>query len=592
VAETRSGPDRGGAAPAVLTSDRAADGWRGVDDDDALAELRTLLIGQERDQLASILERLDDPAARRREVADVLPHVLLEHAADPRFMHALTPPIERAITASVRRNPAPLADALFPVMGPAIRKAVAAALSGMVETLNRALEQSLSWRSIAWRLEALRTGKSFAEVMLLHTLVYRVEQVFLIDRTSGLLLQHVTQGPAEVSDADMVSGMLTAIRDFVKDSFRGTDNDSLEAVKVGELSLWIEQGPRAVLAAVMRGSAPRAFRTTLQTALERIHLEFADELARFRDDASVFEGARPTLESCLHTELQTPAAKGHRTLWIALGVGALAFAVWAGLALRERSRWNSYLEALRSEPGIVVVSSGRRNGRHAVSGLRDPLARDPASLLSASGLGPADVDATWEPFYAASPALALARARQVLQPPDGVALALNHGVLSASGAAPLSWLESASRLAALIPGVSAFDGSTAAEAAVRAAIARLEGLTPLFVKGQATLAPGQDDVLRELVVRAAEMQRTAAAVGRRFRVEVIGHTDADGVPESNLPLSRARAALVHAALQRVAGDRFEILELGVGSNDPVVQSDSETDKQRNRRVTVRVTQVP
>src|SRR4029079_8121259 len=86
VAETRSGPDRGGAAPAVLTSDRPADGWRGVDDDDALAELRTLLIGQERDQLASILERLDDPAARRREVAGRPPHLLPEPPRDPRFL--------------------------------------------------------------------------------------------------------------------------------------------------------------------------------------------------------------------------------------------------------------------------------------------------------------------------------------------------------------------------------------------------------------------------------------------------------------------------------------------------------------------------
>src|SRR6185503_3401655 len=171
----------------------------------AFAELRALLIGEELDQLGSIRSRLDDPEARRREVADILPHVLIEHSADPRFTHALSPPVERAITASVRRNPGPLAEALFPVMGPAIRKAVASALTGMVEALNRTLEHSLSWRSIAWRIESLRTGKSFGEVMLLHTLAFRVEQVFLIERTSGLLLHHVTEGAGEVRDADMVS---------------------------------------------------------------------------------------------------------------------------------------------------------------------------------------------------------------------------------------------------------------------------------------------------------------------------------------------------------------------------------------------------
>ena len=168
--------------------------------------------------------RLGDPAVQARQVAAVLPQALQLQALDPELARALAPPVEDAITASIHRNPKPLADALFPVMGPAIRKAVAASLVGMVESFNRTLEHSLSWRSLTWRVEAFRTGRSFGEVVLLHTLLFRVEQVFLIDRTSGLLLQHVQAGVAGVQDADMVSGMLTAIRDFVGDSFAVADN--------------------------------------------------------------------------------------------------------------------------------------------------------------------------------------------------------------------------------------------------------------------------------------------------------------------------------------------------------------------------------
>jgi len=162
-------------------------------------------------------------------------------------------------------------------------------------------------------------------------------------------------------------------------------------------------------------------------------------------------------------------------------------------------------------------------------------------------------------------------------------------VLSASGVAPPSWIVLASRLAPLIPGVSRFDASSAADATLRAAVAEIEGLSPLFTKGQAELARGQEEVLRHLVARMAEMVGVAASVGRRFRVEVIGHTDADGRPEANLPLSRARAAVVRSALQPVAANRLEFVDVGVGSDDPVARSDSEPDKQRNRRVSVRVT---
>jgi len=149
-----------------------------------LAVVRAILVGPEQRALEAIGARLGDPAIQARQVAAVLPQALQLRALDTELARALAPPVEDAITASIHRNPKPLADALFPVMGPAIRKAVAASLVGMVESFNRTLEHSLSWRSLTWRVEALRTGRSFGEVVLLHTLLFRVEQVFLIDRTT------------------------------------------------------------------------------------------------------------------------------------------------------------------------------------------------------------------------------------------------------------------------------------------------------------------------------------------------------------------------------------------------------------------------
>ncbi len=593
MSDARSGPDAGAVAPPAADADSESSATRNAGGDhESFHALRTLLVGQEFDRLDAMHARLDDREARRRDVAEVLPHVLLDHASDPRFTHALTPPVERAITASVRQNPGPLADALFPVMGPAIRKAVAAALTGMVESLNRTLEHSLSWRSLAWRVEAMRTGKSFGEVMLLHTLVYRVEQVFLIERPSGLLLQHVTEGEEGVRDADMVSGMLTAIRDFVQDSFQVKDGEALEAMNVGGLAVWIEQGPRALIAAVIRGSAPHTLRTTLQGAIERIHLEFSDEFEQFRGDTAAFDGARPTLEGCLHTEYRANAGPNHRTLWIALGAIAVALMVWAGFSLRARSRWNGYVDTLRAEPGIVVVSAGRRDGRYAVSGLRDPLARDPASFLAGAGLTAADVDGKWETYHAAAAPLALARARDVLQAPEGVTLTLNDGALTATGAAPLDWIAEASRLARLVPGVEKFDGTAVTDAAVRNLMNEAQAIVPLFAKGQSTFAEAQEENVRQLMARVGELARAAAILRQGFRVEVIGHTDADGVPEANLPLSRARAEQVVQLLTPIAGARLEIVGIGVGSDDPAVTSTLEADKQRNRRVTLKVTSIP
>jgi OOP family OmpA-OmpF porin len=572
----------------VDEGERAAD--RGPDRHDDLSSLRALIVGPEQRRLAALQSRLDDKAGRAEDLAEVLPRVLLQHAQDAHFTAALTPPIEKAITTSVQRNPKPLADALFPVMGPAIRKAVSAGLASMVDSLNRTLEQAVSWRSLRWRIEAMRTGKPFAEIVLAKTLLYRVEQVFLIDRKSGLLLQHVWSESAAVQDADMVSGMLTAIKDFVQDSFKVAATDSLEALKVGDLSVWIEPGPYAIVAAVIRGSAPAGYRARLQEAVETIHLQFGSVLEAFDGDTSGLADAKSTLESCLHAEFRADERKPRtRSTWVIASLVVIALLVWGGFRWRESRHWAAYLDALRAEPGIVVLSADRQWRGFSVSGLRDPLARDPQSLLAPAGVAAGDVHAAWTPYYALEPGLIAARAAAVLHPPAGTSLTVQNGVLSLNGQAPIEWIVEAKRLASFVAGVTSFDTVGALAGQAREAIAGIQGQTLLFTRGEASLVPGQESALQHLTTQVELLARIAGLAGQRYRLDIFGHTDADGADDSNMSLSQARAAAIKAALTSAAGAQIELATEGEGSREPVVVSDNERDKQRNRRVEIKVT---
>ena len=216
------------------------------------------LLGAERRRLQELERRLDAAGVTREELAELLPEaIVLRAARDRQLARALAPTVESAIGESVRRNPREIATAIFPVLGPAIRKAIAETLAGLVASINSALEHSLSPRGLKWRLEAWRTGVPYAQIVLKHALVYRVEQVFLIHAETGLLLAHAWAPDLKVSDADLISGMLTAIRDFVADSFaRERDAGGLRRFSVGELTVMVEQGPQAVIAAVVRGQAP------------------------------------------------------------------------------------------------------------------------------------------------------------------------------------------------------------------------------------------------------------------------------------------------------------------------------------------------
>jgi OOP family OmpA-OmpF porin len=92
--------------------------------------------------------------------------------------------------------------------------------------------------------------------VLKHTLVYQVEHVFLVHRHTGLLIAHVAAENAVSQDPQLVSSMLVAIQDFVRDSFSGAEHQGVDSVQLGDLRLWSEPGPFAALVAVIRGDTP------------------------------------------------------------------------------------------------------------------------------------------------------------------------------------------------------------------------------------------------------------------------------------------------------------------------------------------------
>ena len=516
-----------------------------------LTEVRELLFGPERRQIEELRRRLDTHELSAEELAERLPQaVALRSARDQSLAVALAPTVERAIGESVRRNPRDIATAIFPVLGPAIRKAIAEAMAGLVQSVNRAVEHSVSPRGLRWRIEAWRTGVPFAQVVLSHTLVYRVEQVFLIHAETGLLLGHV---PEELGDdANLVSGMLTAIRDFVADSFRSRDAGELRTFSVGDVCVLAEPGPQGYLAAVVRGQHAPALVTKLQHTLETIHGQWAEALAAFEGDTAPFAGTRPLLEDCLETVVADEAAERRGLARFAWLVPVALLLLLVGLPLlRAERRWRRAVAALEAEPGLVVVRADRDWGRWKLAGLRDPLARDPAVVLAAAGAGGRAMDARWEPFVSAEPPLALARARRALAPPATVALRLANDTLVAEGVASAAWLERAASLGPALPGIAAVAlGSVSAELPPELETLRrdAEGRRVLFAVGSATLDAPARETIASFAALYARLRAEAGARGFDLALRLAGRTDPTGGEEANRDLSRRRVDAVAAAL--------------------------------------------
>ena len=567
---------------------------------DSMTELRRLLVGPEQQEIINLRERLRlQEHLLPEDVSRVLPEaVTLRSRRDKKVTEALLPTVEEAIGISVKKNPQTLIDALFPVIGPAIRKAIAEALSGLTQAMNKTLEHSLSPQGLKWRLEAWRTGRSFAEVVMLHTLLYRVEQVFLIHKETGLLLKHVVAGESGIQDVDMVSGMLTAIQDFVHDSFGNDDGGGLNAFQVGEFDVWIERGPRAVLAGVIRGNAPQDMRVTFQNALEQIHQEFAKELETFEGDAEPLEPSRKYLEACLLTQYEESRREKEKKLITPMRVIAaillISILVLGFFYVRSRWRWSNYLARLKSEPGFVITNAERQWGRYSISGLRDPMAADPQVLLGEARLDAKDVESRWEPYHSLAPLFVQHRAEALLNPPSTVSFKVKDSVLYASGLASHRWITETRKLVRVIPGLDKMDESTLVDADLTEALtvkSRIESRVIRFVLDTTGLAPGQTDQVDAISVDVRNLFQLARAAGKRLQVLVIGHTDQLGSENTNLLLSRDRAEVVRALLAGKIGDLVEPTAIGAGTKEPVRPEVTDEDKEANRSATVRITLV-
>ncbi|MCC6554482.1 MAG: OmpA family protein [Polyangiaceae bacterium] len=518
-----------------------------------LEDLRPLLVGPEQSRIQRIEERLDSEWTDM--VADSLPDAVVKSRAKGDGLGwALGPVIDTSVREAMKKDPSAFAEVLSPAMGPAVRRAVAERLRALIEQFNEALERSLTLRSIRWRIEARRTGRPFAEVVLLRTLLYRTEQLFLIHRGTGLLLDYITAAGVPDKDPDQVSAMLSALDSFAHEAFR--EDARLERFRIGELTGWVEHGPSALLVAIVRGTAPEDYEGVLREALDRTHLEYGPELLEFRGDPEPFARVRETLSACLHDRRVEPRRRWLGPLLIGIAAAALVALVtgfgWQH-ASRERQRFAAYVTALEREPGLVVTSAEQRAPRHLIRGLRDPLAADPASALSRRGLDPARASFAFEPFYSLDPRIVERRAAEALRPPGGVSLALRGGTLEARGVAPERWIDRARSMAAALPGVAAFEEhllySEESVAAARAAAGALDATELLFPPGSARLPAGQRARLDAIAARARQLVEAAQRGGMAARFEVIGYADPSGPGERNQALSAARAEHAAAELQ-------------------------------------------
>ncbi|MCI2283361.1 hypothetical protein L3081_08060 [Colwellia sp. MSW7] len=276
-----------------------------VNSQQQLDQLRGLILGKNNQVVTDGIKK-----EARDIVGDVLTEALHDRQQkDGSVNKVLLPLIEDSVEHSVMHHSDKLVNSLYPLMGSLVRKSVTSFLTDFMEKTNQLIDSSFTLKGLKWRIKAWQAGVSFSQYVASQTFSYRVEHVLLIHRETGLLLNSVNLSKASKGDADLISSMLTAINDFVGDSFLDSDNgpkEQLQTVTTDNFNLLIKPGPYASIAAAVMGNPPQAISNQLQITLEDIHRLYNRELNQFDGNNQSFVNCEALLLDCLLSEQKKP----------------------------------------------------------------------------------------------------------------------------------------------------------------------------------------------------------------------------------------------------------------------------------------------
>ena len=258
--------------------------------DMAAAEVRL------REQTEALAADIDDVIARKAEespddMAEALGGVLAgavrvqERRSRDDLVDAVSSVVSEAIQVQMRDSRQSLVEALFPIIGELTQRYIGEFFRELQRNIDARLKSNLSPKRVVRQATARLGGIEVADLELRDALPFKIREIFLNQSGSGLLL--ASAGSGATLDSDLISGMLTAVRSFMHDSFNRAElPEHMDEIQYGEQRIIIQDGRLCYLAVVITGIEPPGFRAEVHRFLNRLHTNQHKLLQDFDGDIS------------------------------------------------------------------------------------------------------------------------------------------------------------------------------------------------------------------------------------------------------------------------------------------------------------------
>ena len=271
-----------------------------------ISELLRLKITESREEIVQIIAPIIDETIRSRTeqdkismstaIAPVIPLAISQQIiiAPEEVSDAIAPAMGRAIKKQIEIEQNIMVDALYPVIGSTIAKYMAET----IRAINRQVEETLSVEGIKRKIRAKLQGVSEAELILKEALPFTIQAIFLIHKASGLVISDIQHSDVEQLEAEMVAGMLTAIRSFANDCINQSGSiTELDTIEYGTSKIILEVAGYCYLAIVVRGEPSKNFIWKMRQFFSAIVKKHGDLIEKF-------DGAPDSIPIEIHTLLE------------------------------------------------------------------------------------------------------------------------------------------------------------------------------------------------------------------------------------------------------------------------------------------------
>lgn len=131
-----------------------------------------------------------------------------------------------------------------------------------------------------------------------------IEDIYLIHRSTGTLIQRRTWRDQDLIDPDLIGGMFQAILDFINNSFASGETSDFSRIDVKGYIILIADGPNVSVALVFSGKveeylhkAMNDIKNALRSNIQNVEDTYKAVLADYDGDVSKLRGTRKNLDA-------------------------------------------------------------------------------------------------------------------------------------------------------------------------------------------------------------------------------------------------------------------------------------------------------